>query len=69
MNFVKLEKSTLYLLGGLGALLTGVIAVVSYVNMKDHREMIKENAKLENELKLLELELKKYQLKKVNGDD
>ena len=69
MNFVKLEKSTLYLLGGLGALLTGVIAVVSYVNMKDHREMIKENAKLENELKLLELELKKYQLKKVNADD
>jgi hypothetical protein len=67
MDFVKLEKNTLFLLGGIGALLTGVIAVVSYVNMKDHRAMIKENARLENELKSLELELKKYQLRKVNG--
>lgn len=67
MNIAKLEKNTLFLLGGIGALLTGVIAVVSYVNMKDHRQMIKENARLENELKSLELELKKYQLKKVNG--
>ncbi len=67
MDFVKLEKNTLFLLGGIGALLTGVIAVVSYVNMKDHREMVKENARLENQLKELELEIKKYQLRKVNG--
>jgi hypothetical protein len=67
MNITKLEKNTLYLLGGIGALLTGVIAVISYVNMKDHRKMVKENARLENQLKELELEIKKYQLKKVNG--
>lgn len=67
MDFVKLEKNTLFLLGGIGALLTGVIAVVSYVNMKDHREMVKENARLENQLKELELEIKKYQLRKVYG--
>jgi hypothetical protein len=35
--------------------------------MKDHRKMVKENARLENQLKELELEIKKYQLKKVNG--
>jgi uncharacterized membrane-anchored protein YhcB (DUF1043 family) len=68
MNVVQMEKSTLYLLGGIGALLTGVIALVSYINMRDHREMVKENARLENELKTLDLALKKYQIKKVNGN-
>jgi uncharacterized membrane-anchored protein YhcB (DUF1043 family) len=68
MSLASTEKNVLYLLGGIGALLTGVIAVVSYINMRDHRKMVKENARLENELKGLELELKKYQLKKVNGN-
>jgi hypothetical protein len=32
--------------------------------MRDHREMTKANAKLDNDLKTLELELKKNEMKK-----
>lgn len=64
---MKFDKSIFFLLGGFGALLTGVVAVVTYTNNREHQALIKENAKLEHELKLLELELRKYQLKRVNG--
>jgi len=60
----KADKNLIVLIGGVGALLTGIIAVVSYVNMRDHREMVKANAKLDNDLKTLELEFKKNEFKK-----
>jgi hypothetical protein len=58
------DKNLIVLIGGVGALLTGVIAVVSYLNMRDHRLMVKSNAKLDNDLKSLELEFKKAEYKK-----
>jgi Tfp pilus assembly protein PilN len=67
MNVKKVEKETLFLLGGVGAILTGLVAVLTYINTKEHRELQKNNAQLDAELKLLELELKKSQLKKTNG--
>jgi Tfp pilus assembly protein PilN len=67
MNVQKVEKETLFLLGGIGAILTGLVAVLTYINTKEHRELQKNNAQLDGELKLLELELKKTQLKKTNG--
>jgi hypothetical protein len=60
-----LEKNKLLILAGIGTLFTGLIAVVTYVSMKDHREMIKDNARLDNELKQLELEMKKAEIKKL----
>jgi hypothetical protein len=67
MSFQKVEKETLFLLGGIGAILTGLVAILTYINTKEHRELQKNNAQLDQELKLLELELKKSQLKKTNG--
>ena len=69
MQFQKLEKETLFLLGGIGAVLTGLVAVLTYYNTKDHRELQKTNAQLDKELKVLELELKKSQIKKANGNN
>jgi hypothetical protein len=60
----KADKNLIVLIGGVGALMTGLIAVVSYINMRDHREMTKANAKLDNDLKTLELQLKKSELNK-----
>lgn len=68
MDFRKVEKETLFLLGGIGAILTGLVAVMTYVNTKEHRELQKRNAELDQELKLFELELKKSELKKTNGN-
>lgn len=67
MSFKSVEKETLFLLGGIGAVLTGVVALFTYLNTKEHRRLQKANAELDQEIKLLELELKKYQLKKTNG--
>jgi len=63
MDLSKNQKNLIVLIGGIGALLTGVIAVVSYVNMKDHRQMIKANAKLDNDLKKLELDFKRSEMR------
>lgn len=68
MDFRKVEKETLFLLGGIGAILTGLVAVMTYINTKEHRELQKRNAELDQELKLFELELKKSELKKTNGN-
>ena len=59
-----MEKNKLLILAGIGTLFTGLIAVLTYVNMKDHRAMLKDNARLDNELKQLELEMKKAEIKK-----
>lgn len=57
------EKDFLLLAGGIGALFTGLVAVMQYVNTKQHRELQKKNAILENQIKQLQL----LELKKDNG--
>ena len=59
-----MEKNRLIILAGIGTLFTGLIAVLTYVSMKDHRAMLKDNTRLDNELKQLELEMKKDEIKK-----
>lgn len=50
------EKDFLLIAGGVGALLGGLVALMTYVNMKQHREFLKRNAQLENEIKKLQLQ-------------
>jgi hypothetical protein len=66
MPIKKANNNTFVVLGAIGALLTSLIAVLTYNSTKEHRELQKTNAKLDQELKLLELEQKKSQLKKNN---
>jgi hypothetical protein len=49
------QKNFLIIAGSIGALLGGMVALLSYVNMKQHREFLKRNAMLENEIKKLQL--------------
>jgi len=67
MSVQNIEKHSLLILGGIGAILTGLIAVLTYINTKEHRELQKANAKLDHELKLFDLELKKSQYKNIIG--
>ena len=59
---VPINRNTIYLLGGIGALLGGIVAVMSYINSREHRDYQARNAKLENEIKLIELAMKKSQI-------
>jgi len=67
MSLLNVEKKSLIILGGIGAILTGLVAVLTYINTKEHRKLQKENARLDQELKLFELSLKKSQFKGANG--
>lgn len=60
---MKFNRNTVLLLGGIGALLGGLVTFASYVNMKEHRKFLKANVILENELKRLDIELRMNQLK------
>jgi hypothetical protein len=40
---------------GVGIALAGIVALLSYLNQKKHDEIKKENSKLENEIKKLQL--------------
>jgi hypothetical protein len=66
MSITKTQKDTLVIIGGLGALITALVGILTYLNTQEHRELQKKNAHLDGELKLLELELKKSELKKTN---
>jgi len=57
------EKDFLLLAGGVGALLGGLVAILHYANTKQHRDLQKRNAELENQIKQLQL----LELKKENG--
>jgi hypothetical protein len=57
-----LNRNTIIILSGVGALLGGIVALLTYINTKEHREFNTSNAKLENEIKQIDLELKKHQL-------
>ena len=50
-----INKNFLVIAGGIGALLGGLVALLTYVNTKQHREFVKKNAMLENEIKKLQL--------------
>lgn len=65
-NLVPMNKNTIIVLGGIGALLGGVVAVLSYINTREHREYQARNAKLENEIKMIELAMKKSQIDGLN---
>lgn len=67
MNIVKTHKDTVLLIGGISAIVTGFLAVLTYINTKEYRKLQKTNAQIDEELKLLELELKKTQLRKTNS--
>lgn len=57
------EKDFLLLAGGIGALLGGLVAILQYANTKQHRELQKQNAQLENQIKQIQL----IQLQRENG--
>jgi hypothetical protein len=61
-----MNRNTIILLGGIGALLGGIVAVLSYINTREHREYQARNAKLENEIKMIELAMKKSQIDGLN---
>ena len=60
------EKNLLLLVGSVGALLGGVVAIMAYVNMKEHREFVKRNAVLDNEIKKLQLQQLKEDVSERN---
>ena len=51
------------ILGGVGAILTGYIAILTYLNSKETKRIEKQNALLDQELKTYELEIKKSKFK------
>ena len=57
------EKDFLLLAGGIGALLGGLVAIMQYTNTRQHRELQKKNAMLENQIKQIQL----LQLQRENG--
>jgi hypothetical protein len=65
-KLVPMNRNTIILLGGIGALLGGIVAVLSYINTREHREYQARNAKLENEIKMIELAMKKSQIDGLN---
>ena len=51
----KIINELISIITGVGIALAGIVALLSYMNQKKHDEMKKENAKLENEIKKLQL--------------
>ena len=60
---MKTNRDVIIILGAIGGLLTGYIAILTYLNAKEHRLLSLQNAHLDQELKVYELELKKNKLK------
>jgi hypothetical protein len=66
MSAKQFDPKMLFLLGGIGAILTGTVAVLSYINSKELKKLQQSNAELDKELKLFDLELKKNELSYFN---
>ena len=60
------RKELISIMTGIGIAMAGIVALLSYLNQKKHDEIKKENAKLENEIKKLQLAKLQYD---VNGGD
>ena len=60
---MKLSKDFIMILGGVGAILTGYIAILTYLNSKETKRIEKQNALLDQELKTYESEIKKSKFK------
>ena len=58
------RKELISIVTGVGIAMAGIVALLSYLNNKKHDEIKKENAKLENEIKKLQLAKLQYD---VNG--
>ena len=58
------RKELISIVTGLGIATAGIVALLSYLNQKKHDEIKKENAKLENEIKKLQLAKLQYD---ING--
>lgn len=57
MNFVdKNQQKTLQTLAVILAGLGGIVAVLTYLNSRNHRKLLESNAKLDQEIKALQLE-------------
>ena len=66
---MKFDKNTIVVLGAIGGLLGGLVTILTYWNMKEHREMVKKNAELENQIKQIDLALKRSQLDGFKNTD
>jgi len=49
------RKEMISIITGVGIALAGIVALLSFINQKKHDQLKKENAKLENEIKKLQL--------------
>lgn len=49
------RKELVTIITGVGVALGGIIALLNYINQRQHNEIKKENTKLENEIKRLQL--------------
>lgn len=58
------RKELISIMTGIGIAMAGIVALLTYINNKKHDEIKKENAKLENEIKKLQLAKLQYD---VNG--
>lgn len=60
------KQKTIALITAVGVGIGGLIALLTYVNTRKHRELQRKNAELENEIKKLQLVKLKSD---VNGND
>lgn len=65
---LKDKKDILVVLASVGALVSGIIAVVSYFNAKEHRKLEAKNAELEYEINQLHLSKLKNGNNNTNGN-
>jgi hypothetical protein len=64
MPIKKEHKELITVIGGLGAIVVGLVAVLKYWNTREHRQLQKAQLEIDNEIKTLELEKRKSELLK-----
>lgn len=66
-DFLRRNKDVLAIVLGTGAFLGGMISVINYYNTKALRKIQEDNAILDKEIKLLDVELKRQEVQKTKG--